>query len=306
MPIKYLRYSEIDRSKWDACVINATNTLIYAHSFYLDNCANKQWDAIVLDDYDAVMPLIYRYKFGIKYLFQPAFLQQSGIFFKHEVDDELMIRFLDLVINHFKFAEVNLNYANKNIEKKGVELSLRNNFVLDLSHDYESMASNYKSNFVKNIKRAQKQAFIYEPTNEYEKVVDLYKALYQKRTVSVKKEDYDALKLNCKALLLDNNLVVRQAVLGGKVFAAVILLKDSHRLYNVASCVTEEGKKLRANYFLYNKIIEEYSKSLLKLDFEGSDIVGIANFYKSMGPVNEPYFFLKYNELPKLIKQFKK
>jgi hypothetical protein len=305
VPIKYLRYNEIDKSKWDECIVNATNTLIYAHSFYLDNCANKQWDAIVLDDYEAVMPLIYRTKFGIKYLFQPAFLQQCGIFFKHEVNHELMIPFLDLVMNHFKFAEVNLNYANNDIEKKGVELSLRNNFVLNLSNDYESIASNYKSNFVKNIKRAQKQDFVYESTIDYENIVDLYKALYQKRTASVKKEDYNALKVNCKALLLDNNLVVRQAVLNGSVFAAVILLKDSHRLYNVASCVTEEGKKLRANYFLYNKIIEEYSKSELTLDLEGSDIEGIANFYKSMGPINEPYFFLKYNELPTLIKQFK-
>jgi hypothetical protein len=306
VPIKYLRYSEIDKSKWDACVINATNTLIYAHSFYLDNCANKQWDAIVLDDYEAVMPLIYRSKFGIKYLFQPAFLQQSGIFFKHEANHELMIPFLDLAMTYFKFAEFNLNYANKRIEKKAVELSLKNNFILNLSYDYESTVANYKSNFIKNIKRAQKQAFIYEPTNEYEKVVDLYKELYQKRTASVKNEDYNALKANCKELLLNNNLIVRQVLLNGKVFAAVILLKDSHRLYNVASCVTEEGKKCRANYFLYDKLIEEFSQSSLVLDFEGSDIPGIADFYKSMGPVNQPYFFLKYNELPKLIKQFKK
>jgi rRNA processing protein Gar1 len=57
---------------------------------------------------------------------------------------------------------------------------------------------------------------------------------------------------------------------------------------------------------LYDKLIEEFSQSSLVLDFEGSDIPGIADFYKSMGPVNQPYFFVKYNELPKLIKKFKK
>ena len=32
-----------------------------------------KWDALVLDDYAAVMPLTWRRKYGTRYLYQPAF-----------------------------------------------------------------------------------------------------------------------------------------------------------------------------------------------------------------------------------------
>ncbi len=305
MPIKYLSYQEIDKQKWDECVVNATNTLIYAHSFYLDNCTANNWDALVLNDYEAVMPLIYRKKFTIKYLYQPPFLQQSGIFFKDNLSHEMVYAFLTSAKQYFKFAEINLNYAN-NFEQKEFVLTNRNNFLLNLSKNYRNLAAGFKSNFNKNIKKAAKHAFVYEFTTDFNHVIDLYKKLYQARTLAVQKNDYEALRANCKKLFLEDNIVIRQVIFNKEILAAVILLKDANRLYNIASCVTTKGKKYSANYFLYDKIIEEFSNKPLILDLEGSDIKGIADFYKSMNPVNEPYFFLKYNNLPKLIKYFKK
>ena len=61
--------------KWDNCITNAPNGLIYGYSFYLDHMA-KQWDALVLNDYEAVMPLTWNKKYGIN-LFIPAFSYSS-------------------------------------------------------------------------------------------------------------------------------------------------------------------------------------------------------------------------------------
>jgi hypothetical protein len=77
-------------------------------------------------------------------------------------------------------------------------------------------------------------------------------------------------------------------------------------LYNICGCITSEGKSLRANDFLYDKIIEEFAGSELILDFEGSDIKGIAGFYKKFNPISQPYPFVKFNQLHPLIKMFKK
>jgi hypothetical protein len=68
--IIYLERHEIDISKWDRCIVNAPNGLIYARSFYLDAMA-ENWSALVSDDYQYVMPLTWNKKFGIKYLYQP-------------------------------------------------------------------------------------------------------------------------------------------------------------------------------------------------------------------------------------------
>jgi hypothetical protein len=42
------------------------------------------------------------------------------------------------------------------------------------------------------------------------------------------------------------------------------------------------------------------------LDFEGSDIPGIADFYKGFGGLDEPYYFCKWNQLPWFYRIFKK
>lgn len=79
MHIVHLTYDEIDRKKWDACIRQSLNGLIYAETVYLDHMA-VNWDGLVLGDYEAVMPLTWKKKWGIKYLYQPAFFQQGGIF----------------------------------------------------------------------------------------------------------------------------------------------------------------------------------------------------------------------------------
>jgi len=44
----------------------------------------------------------------------------------------------------------------------------------------------------------------------------------------------------------------------------------------------------------------------LIFDFEGSDIKGIADFYKKFGTINQPYPFIKWNNLPAIVKFLKK
>ena len=78
-PIKYVAQQQVDKNKWDACIERSSNGLIYGYSFYLDSMA-KHWDALVLNDYEAVMPLTWNRKWGIKYLYQPPLTPQLGIF----------------------------------------------------------------------------------------------------------------------------------------------------------------------------------------------------------------------------------
>ena len=61
--IEYLTRDKIDINKWDECVNKASNGVIYARSIYLDKvCTN--WDALVINNYELVMPLPWRKKWG--------------------------------------------------------------------------------------------------------------------------------------------------------------------------------------------------------------------------------------------------
>jgi hypothetical protein len=55
---------------------------------------------------------------------------------------------------------------------------------------------------------------------------------------------------------------------------------------------------MQANHFLLDAIINEFAGKNIVLDFVGSDIPGIAHFYKNFGFHNQPYFFYKFKNLP--------
>ena len=306
MIIKYLQHSEIDKCKWDDCISKGQNTLIYAQSFYLDNCTNCHWGAFVLDNYEAVMPITFRKKFGIVYLYQPAFLQQGGVFFKMKMDQKIVQLFLVEALKRFQFAEINLNYSNEFLGLPNIKFKALNNYILPLYKPYVEIASNFSNDFLRNVKKAKKHLFDYEKLKTSKTLINLYKKLYSSRFLKVKQKDYEALGKNCETLIKSNNIVLRTASLNGEIYAGIILLRDEKRIYNIASSITQKGRKLSANHFLYDSIIKEFSESNLIFDFEGSDIKGISDFYLSMNPINQKYISIKFNNLPKIIKLFKK
>ena len=101
MAINYLTYQQIDKVKWDACIKEASNGLIYGYSFYLDTMS-KNWDALVLNDYEAVMPLTWNKKYGICYLYQPPFTASLGIF-GQSLSAALVNRFLAAIPKKFAY-----------------------------------------------------------------------------------------------------------------------------------------------------------------------------------------------------------
>ena len=64
--IRYLSQAQIDKKKWDECIDRADNGLIYPYSFYLD-ALSKNWDALVLNDYEAIMPLTWNKKYSVQW-----------------------------------------------------------------------------------------------------------------------------------------------------------------------------------------------------------------------------------------------
>src|SRR5437868_14283744 len=102
--------------------------MIYAYSFYLDTMAGY-WDALILNDYEAVMPLTWKKKYGISYLYQPPFVAMSGIFGNNLTADDVKA-FIHAIPQKFRLIEISLNHANTIADKKTVR---QNNYVLNLN-----------------------------------------------------------------------------------------------------------------------------------------------------------------------------
>jgi hypothetical protein len=303
--IQYLLHHQINKIKWDDCINRSVNRLIYAKSFYLDAMA-ANWDAVVLNDYETVMPLTWKRKWGIAYLYQPAFIQQGGIFYTTELSATTIKLITDKAFEKFKFVEITFNYLNNSIDFKDAALSMRTNYVLTLSKNYGQISAGYHSSITKDLKRCRQFNLQYHFSEDFLNIINLYQELYQIRLPYFSKSDFINFLIICKKMQEENNLIIRKVIdLNGELLAAVILLKDNNRLFNIISCLTDNGKYKGANHFLYDKVIEEFCNSDYTLDFEGSDVKGIADFYRRFQSINQPYPFCKINRLNPFIKLFK-
>lgn len=164
--IQYLTRNQIDTAKWDQCINRAANGRIYAFSVYLDTMS-ANWDALVLNDYEAVMPLTWNNKYGIQYLYQPFLAAQLGVFGSEEVQ-----AFIEAIPAHFRFMDIYLNSENTKAVKSDTAL-LRDNYVLDLHHPYEKLFTAYRENIRRNIKKAKQAGCLVQKDFNVDTVISL-------------------------------------------------------------------------------------------------------------------------------------
>lgn len=289
MQVTLLPSKKIDKQKWDDCIKSSSNNLIYATSVYLD-CMADNWDGFIADDYNIVMPVPWRKKYGIKYCYNVAFVQQLGVFGKN-----LEQKDIDVFIEHFqknyKYGDYAFNYLNqaKNAQQ-------RNNYILILSSKYEILKQFYLSHLEKNLHKAKNFLLKYE-SGDIDTSIEMFRKLYAHRFKNVTLNDYKNFTALCKLKEKENNIIVRKVCNDTEILAAVLIMKDERRLYNLMVSVTQTGRQQSAGPFLYNELIKEFSHTGMLLDFEGSDITGIEFFYKGFGAVNQPYCAMHINNL---------
>lgn len=288
--IKILSAKQIDKDKWDQCVGNHSNGLIYSTSTYLDAMA-QNWNGLVVDDYAAVMALPWKRKMRIRYGYVPAFIQQLGLI--GEVNEDDLKRVLKKFYRFYALADTNFNFQNTHIQRH-IPVIPRNNFLIDLSKGYEPIRSHYKNNLKENIKKAGAESLEYISGN-IDDAVTLYHSHYKDRMKHIKEKHYKHFSALCNFLEKEGQCFVRSVTDPAQILAIGIFLKDNKRIYNIMNTTTQEGRKKEANHFLLDRVIQEFAGTDVLFDFEGSELPGVREFYEQFGPMNQPYFHYHYN-----------
>jgi hypothetical protein len=290
--IAILPADQIDVSKWNDCIEN-NKGLIYSGTAYL-NQMTDQWSGLVMNDYQSVMPLPYRKKWGITYLYTPAFTQQLGLTGKYTEQDSKAA--FHAISNFAKYGDYFLNHLNQPNLGQGSFIS-RNNFIISLSHSYEEIYTGFSTNFKRILKKVK--PFSYQIKESVIESIHMHQLLVQPQTIKVTNQDYQHLTALCTQKMLEGKCICRNIIDDqNNILSAAILLKDKYRLYNLVNVTSSEGKKLFANHLLMNGIINEFALSGLTFDLEGSEIPGVKEFYEKMGAINQPYYHWHFNQLP--------
>ena len=301
--IQYLSHKEIDKTKWDACIEQASNGLIYPYSFYLDAMA-KQWDALVLNDYEAIMPLTWNRKYGFYYLYQPAFTASLGIF-GNQVNEHLVSSFLDAIPLKFRLIEVSLNHQN-NFPSVINGYYPRSNYTLDLNKPYEEIFKTYRESHKRNMTKAMQLGGKLTREINVDEIIKLNEEQL-KHIGGTKTQDYTNFK-NLYIFLKSKDAAKTYAIMGSRnnILASAIFFFSHNRAYYIMVGNHPDGKTIGASHALIDAFIKDHAGQDLILDFEGSDIRNLAFFYSSFGAKEEIYPALKINKLPFYIKWLKK
>ncbi len=297
--VRHIRRADLDTAKWNACVERSFKPLVYGNAWYLDEIC-EHWDALVLGDYEAVMPLPWKEKWGIRYTYQPYFCQQLGIFSNipglHYGD------FLAEIPGHFRLVELAV--------QSGAELwdhvRERTNLLVDLSRPYEEIRNGFNKDGVKNLQRLEKEAIEYTDDVSVHEVIKRYRETWGRHNPNIQNQHYARLEQACNTALKKGNIFMLKARDEHGSLAAALFLKNEHYLHYICAAPNTAGHDMGIMHGIIDQAIRAHAGQNMQLDLEGSDIPSVQRFYKKFGPVNEPYYRISINRLPWYVKWLRK
>jgi hypothetical protein len=277
--IRRLKYHEIDFKKYTQCLENSEQKNWYAQKDVLDELSGN-WEVLVYDDYEAVMPVHIKKKFGLNFVHMPLFCQQLGIFSKVD-DSKINDQFLKFFKNKYKIFIYSFNHNNFFSEN----LNKRKNYIVPIS-DYVILR---RKKYFKGRKSTAKwaQHLLYK---EIQLDIDCFLFIESNFKGLDKKNDFDKLKKYLEFLNENKSLKICTAYLEDKLINMAILISETHQLSLLALFNDENFKDENGPSFLIDRILNLYIHEK-KFNFMGSNIRGIELFFKSFGGELHDYCF---------------
>ncbi len=286
--ICFVKHQDIDPAKWNSTVLSSRFSSQLA-TFDLLNAltADAGWDALIEDDYAAVMPLPRRAKWGIHYAYTPFFISGLGIFSPQTVDARKTSSFFHAIPQKFRQVDLIMNPGN--------DLSLLNATILpcvshhlNLQQPYPTLFQSFSQNTKRNIKTAQRHSLsITENPGILEPTINLFRKFRgQSKAVNFRSRDYETLRKTAVLLHQAGTLDLRGALTPtGELAAGALFLKEPGRTLFWFSGRDGNLSSSCPMFFILNEYIKENAGKNLILDFNGSSDENVARLYRSFGGI---------------------
>jgi hypothetical protein len=297
--MKFLKNEQIDFFKWDHCITNSSQCIIYGLSWYL-NAVSPGWAALVLEQdgrYIAVCPLTIKRKLGLKYLAQPFATQQLGIFYIFE-NIEFIVYVLDFMRRKFIIIDYNFNSSSSALlpEDTRFKFISRITYCMKLNIPYSQTLEKFSVNHKRSIKKALKAGLKIRRNNDFETLIRLFRSTKGQEMKELNDGHYMLLLRIFKAAqVAENHCMLMTHDDQGNILAAGLFLIFKNRIIYLMGATTNDGRKQGAMHLIFEEIIKKYSGKDFILDFEGGEMEGIGRFYLGFGAEPEYYKKLLYS-----------
>ncbi len=289
--MRRLKYSEIDFDKYRQCLENSEQRNWYAKKEVLDQLSGN-WEILMYGDYEAVLPVPLRKKFGITFVIMPLFCQQLGIFSKQD-DPGINDRLLKYLRKNYKVLSYSFNHHNifsEHLEKK-------KNYTVPVS-DYVTLR---RTKYFKGRKSTAKcaQHLVYKEIELNAAHISFMKNNFKGLD---KQTDADKLIKYLHFLEQASCLKLCGAYLEDKLINIAVLISEYDRFFLLALINDEAHKNENGPSFLIDRILNLYITNK-QFNFMGSNIRGIEVFFKSFGAELQEYPCLESRILKNIFKK---
>jgi hypothetical protein len=282
LDIQYLTNEEINFVKWDNCINNAHNGNIYAFSWYLE-IISDHWEGLVMNDYSAVMPVIYKKKGPFHYAFSDLFTRQLGVFSTELLREEIVNAFLKKLSSVYRVFSINLNKYN-NVGKSVFQQKEKPTYEFDIIENYRTIQSRYSTKVADSIEVAKKNKVTVIKNIRPNDFIDLVSRKDVLASNKAGRKDLDKLR-KIIAFVFRHGLgeIYVAFTAENELCAACLFLKSNRKSNLIYSAITPEGQRIAAMYYLIDYYIKKHAEQTLTLNFENINIPEKESFCKGFG-----------------------
>jgi Acetyltransferase (GNAT) domain len=300
--------SQIDSTQWDDFIAASPQRILYAYSWYLDT-VSPDWKALIVvenDQWQAVMPLPCRKKWGMNVVQQPFFCQLLGVFTNSSVDyrEASNLLLTELKTSFRYISTYSGRFAEHTIFPEGLKVTNATNLILPLHHPYSVLFQHYSHDRQTNLKRAQNSHWTAQKSTDVEPLIQLFTKNHADQIEGgVSENAYDLLRAVTALLAQKKALRLVYAVRESRIEAGALFAIFNNRIIYLFNAASPTGRQGNARTWLLDRMIQEYAETDFVFDFESPKIPSIASFYQSFGAQPEVYSQLSFNNLPFPLKQ---
>lgn len=278
--IRRLKYHEIDFKKYTECLEKSEQRKYSATKEFLDVTSGKQWEILMYNDYEAVMPVPFVKKYGVKIVHNPRLCQQLGVF---SAEDNININeeFLSYLKDNYLIRIYTFNDTNRFIST----IELKNNFLI-YPDVYEKVYAKYSP------KRKRKLRLDEETLQNSEIKEITYKEAedFVKSNFIGAENEGDKLSFMkiFESFFKMNALTFSAFYYQSEIINIIVTFIDKESIALLGTFNDKEYVKLSGASVLIDQAIKENIETHI-FDFEGGNLPNIEEFFRGFRPELKPY-----------------
>ncbi|MFT3919578.1 hypothetical protein [Cloacibacterium sp.] len=292
--IRKLKYKEIDFAKYQECIKNSEQRKYSAEKHFLDVVAGENWDVLVFGDYEAVMPIPYVKKIGIKYVVNPFLTQQLGIFSKKD-DVHLNEKFLEFLNENYIVKYYTFNDTNS----FKTFLKTRKNFLLE-PDSYEIVRQRYSPKRKRKLRLNPGVIEFSAMRNDlkFEEV----ESFISENMIGIKKLKNKIFVLNNLKDFYHQNLIQFYGFFfKGELTNLIAIYQETYSsvllgTYNIRELVKQNGASNLIDFAIQENVETKI------FDFEGGDLTNMDEYFRGFRAEMKPYPIIQ-NSKKELVKK---